>query len=139
MTLEELEKSRGKAVRESREKTGVYLGTWYRPEDWNENGDLIATGIARLKVLDPWANDRAAGRPCPPLGSERMPLWTDYIGETSFDEEVVSSPEAQTVTKIIQPVTKIDGRGRPSKGDNPMSVAERMRALRARKAAKAKE
>jgi hypothetical protein len=48
------------------------IGAWYRAEDWaagnDDDGDvLIATGEARARALDPWANMRAAGEVCPPL------------------------------------------------------------------------
>ena len=43
------------------------IGAWYHPEDWDDSGTLLAVGEARARALDPWANDRKAGRPCPPL------------------------------------------------------------------------
>jgi hypothetical protein len=39
------------------------------------------------------------------------------------------------VTKIDEPVTKTKGRGRPLKGERPMTAAERKRASRQRKSA----
>jgi hypothetical protein len=43
------------------------LGAWYRAEDWADDGTLVAVGETRARALDPWANDRKKGLPCPPL------------------------------------------------------------------------
>ena len=43
------------------------IGAWYRPEDWTDAGDLTATGEAWSAAMDPHANDRAKGLPCPAL------------------------------------------------------------------------
>jgi hypothetical protein len=48
-------------------------GAWYRAEDWDDAGKLLATGEARARALDPWANDRAKGEPCPPLRGVGVP------------------------------------------------------------------
>jgi hypothetical protein len=67
--------SRAKFVRKYRDNPKPWpdgIGAWYRAEDWvagdDDHGDtLIATGEARARALDPWANMRARGEPCPPL------------------------------------------------------------------------
>jgi hypothetical protein len=46
---------------------GGNIGAWYSPEDWTDTGELVATGEAMARAMDPWANDRASGRPCPAL------------------------------------------------------------------------
>jgi hypothetical protein len=87
------------------------IGAWYRPIDWDDGGTLLATGEAKARALDPWANDRAAGRPCPALPD---------VTETH-------------VTKTPMPdVTKTPLVGRPPSG-NAMTAAERKRLERVRK------
>jgi hypothetical protein len=55
--------SRGKAVARHRAPGphGGVLGAWYRPQDWDDAGNLVATGWAGAKACDPWANTRAEG------------------------------------------------------------------------------
>lgn len=93
-----LEQSRGEYVRDNGNKG--HLGAWHRAEDWTADGNLIATGEARLKAIDPWANDRAAGRPCPVLGSPGMPHWSDYV-----DTKPVHAVDVDTVVD-----TNVDSR-----------------------------
>jgi hypothetical protein len=65
-----LHEARSKGVRLYRANPRPWpdgIGAWYRAEDWTDEGELIATGEARARALDWWANDRAKGRPCPPL------------------------------------------------------------------------
>ncbi len=72
--------AREKAVAAYRKQPGSWpdgIGAWYQPADWGPEKDgpapLIAIGDARARALDPWANVRAKGGPCPPLpmSSER--------------------------------------------------------------------
>jgi hypothetical protein len=61
------------------------IGPWYRPDDWLDDGTLIATGEAKAQALDPWANDRAKGRPCPE--TQRETGEAPVTGAESHDDE----------------------------------------------------
>jgi hypothetical protein len=64
-------------------------GAWYKDEDWDKDGNLIAAGEARLRALDPFANDRAAGLPCPPLGEVDRRIDQDLArGEAGADHRL---------------------------------------------------
>ena len=75
-----LESSRAKYVRQYRANAHPWpdgIGAWYKSADWipgnDKDGDtLIATGNARARALDPWANVRAKGEPCPPLPESQI-------------------------------------------------------------------
>jgi hypothetical protein len=81
------------------------IGAWYRADDWLDDGTLVATGEARARAIDPWANDRAKGLPCPDLPDVTINAGDDVT---------------------------INPRGRPATG-SAMTSAERVRLHRARK------
>ncbi len=65
-----LEESRGKFVLQYRENPKPWpdgIGAWFKDEDWDKDGKLIAVGEAMARALDQYANNRAKGLPCPPL------------------------------------------------------------------------
>ena len=104
------------------------IGAWYRPQDWDKEGNLIATGNDRARALDPWANDRAKGRPCPPIPG--------LIDETQVESQSQSVTEISVTEIQEEPVTEITVTetrvGRPAKAD-ALTPAERMRRYRASK------
>jgi hypothetical protein len=68
--LQNLEESRGKFVLQCRANPRGWpdgIGAWFKDEDWDRDGKLVVVGEAKTRAVDPWANDRAKGRPCPPL------------------------------------------------------------------------
>jgi hypothetical protein len=92
------------------------IGAWYRAEDWTDAGELIAVGEARARALDWWANDRAKGRPCPPLaGVPPRAVTTPVVSKAP----VVTSSDAPVVT--------------PKKSDRKANKARAMRDLRQRR------
>jgi hypothetical protein len=75
--------SRSQFVKQYRANSSPWpggIGAWHRPEDWDDEGNLLATGRAAAMALDPWANARREGflvdnvtgqrKPVPPLRFE---------------------------------------------------------------------
>ena len=90
--ISELGVIRGKFVVQYRAHPGSWPegpGAWYRDEDWDKDGSLVAVGEARLRALDPFANDRAAGIPCPALGVTARDIDHDLArGEAGADHRL---------------------------------------------------
>jgi hypothetical protein len=56
--------SRAKFVKQYRANPSPWPdgpGAWYHPEDWDDEGNLLATGREAAMALDPWANARREG------------------------------------------------------------------------------
>jgi hypothetical protein len=95
---------------------GLVLGAWYRPGDWDDDGNLIATGRAAARALDPWANTRHKGvytdpltgklKPVPPLRFEGV----DYPDEEPASDTAIApvvQPPAEPVVQHVEPVTAV--------------------------------
>jgi hypothetical protein len=71
------------------------IGPCYRPDDCLDDGTLIATGEAKARALDPWADDRSKGRPCPETqfetGETPVPGAEPHASESHDDEPWVAA------------------------------------------------
>src|SRR5271154_3919201 len=88
----DLAESRSAFVRQYRRDTRPWPdgpGAWYRHEDWADDGTLVATGEARARALDPWANVRAKGAPCPAL---RVESRRDAVTKRDAERDAVTPP-----------------------------------------------
>jgi hypothetical protein len=125
---------RSKLVRMFRENPRPWpdgIGAWYRAEDWDDSGVLLATGEARARALDPWANDRARGRPCPP-----MPGVTPQLVTTP--PRVVTTSEPVTTSPLPGPDDRVTISRKKPKRDRAQYMRDRREKLE-REAALAKE
>lgn len=96
--------SRAETVRRHRAPGphGGVLGPWYRAQDWDDAGNLVATGRAAAMALDPWTMDRAdrvAGRPAKPTTMPPIqPL--RFEGVEYPDIEPVANKQLQADTGV---------------------------------------
>src|SRR5215475_8607783 len=96
--------NRAKLVQAYRRNPNLYpdgIGAWYQPQDWDPRrpgpARLIATGNARLRALDPWANLRAKGEPHPngaPLPPLNLEPETPPQLTTNFPHKEVPQKQA---------------------------------------------
>jgi hypothetical protein len=101
MPEDSLAESRARFVRRYRANRASWpdgIGAWYRPQDWasgnDDTGDiLIATGEARVRALDPWANMRAKGERCPPLPGVKQ----SGVKQSGVKQPDVKQPKAPDV------------------------------------------
>lgn len=91
---DQLFESRAEFVRRYRSNPSPWPdgpGAWYRAEDWNDAGELIGD---TARALDPFANARANGEPCPPLRPSRLreteirPRETEIQAQGRREEEI---------------------------------------------------
>jgi hypothetical protein len=127
-----LHEARSKGVRLYRANPRPWpdgIGAWYRAEDWTDSGELIATGEARARALDWWANDRAKGRPCPPLAGVPPRVVTTKVSSVTTSEAVTTPSEREqkeAVTTSAEPAPT-GGRSKP-KRDRAQYMRDRRQA-----------
>jgi hypothetical protein len=127
-----LERQRGTFVVQYRDHPGSWPdgpGAWFRDEDWDASGKLVATGEARLRAIDWYANDRAAGRPCPPLGGVTTKAPKSALTPSPVNAPVIPDGEEST------PVNAPGVNAKPARADMATYMRERRAAAKAAKGA----